>query len=65
MCEGAGSAQLGWKIPDIKVPDLLTPAIEEEVAAQKDKIQTLCYRDPHFIDMIVERCLQACPIGKK
>ena len=64
MCEGAGSAQLGWKIPDIKVPDLLTPEIEEEVAAQKDKIQTLCYRDPHFIDMIIERCLQACPLGK-
>ncbi len=65
MCEGAGSGQLGWKIPDIKVPDLLTPEIEAEVAEKKDLIQTLCYRDPHFIDMIVERCLQACPIGKK
>lgn len=65
MCEGAGSDQLGWKLPDLKVPDLLTPEVVEEVIQKKDKIQTLAYRSPFFIDIIIERCLQACPVAKK
>ncbi len=65
MCEGAGAAQLGWKIPEIEVPKEITPEKITEALNSKDKIQTLCYRNPNFTDIIVERCLQACPIGKK
>ncbi len=65
MCEEAGSGQLGWQIPDIPVPEVITPEKINEVLASKDKIQTVCYRCPNFTDIIVERCLQTCPIGKK
>lgn len=65
MCEGAGSGQLGWEIPDMEVPDKITPEKIELALNSKDKIQTLCYQCPNFTDIIIERCLQACPIGKK
>ncbi|MBE6639622.1 MAG: hypothetical protein E7616_09295 [Ruminococcaceae bacterium] len=64
LCEGAGSAQLGWEIPDLEVPETITPEKIEEALNAKDKIQTLCYQCPNFTDIIVERCLQICPIGK-
>lgn len=65
LCEGAGSAQLGWEIPKLDVPEILTDEKIEEALNAKDKIQTLCYQCPNFTDIIVERCLQVCPIGKK
>ena len=65
LCEGAGSAQLGWEIPDIPVPEKITEEKIEEALNAKDKIQTLCYQCPNFTDIIIERCLQTCPIGKK
>ena len=65
MCEGAGSAQLGWKLPDLPIPEKLDDDTIKAVQDQKDKIQTLCYQNPHFIDIVIERCLQNCPIGKK
>jgi len=64
MCEGAGSAQLGWELPKMEVPETITEEKIEEALAAKDKIQTLCYQCPNFTDIIVERCLQVCPIGK-
>lgn len=65
MCEGAGSGQLGWQIPVMEVPDLITPQKIDEALNAKDKLQTLCYQCPNFTDIIIERCLQICPIGKK
>ncbi|MBQ3076062.1 MAG: hypothetical protein IJC26_08330 [Clostridia bacterium] len=65
MCEGAGSGQLGWKLPNLPVPEKLDEETIKQVQEQKDKIQTLCYQNPHFIDIVIERCLQNCPIGKK
>lgn len=65
MCEGAGSGMLGWEIPDMEVPEKITEEKIEEVLNAKDKIQTLCYQCPNFTDIIIERCLQVCPIGKK
>ena len=65
LCEGAGSAQLGWEIPKLDVPETITEEKIEEALNAKDKIQTLCYQCPNFTDIIVERCLQVCPIGKK
>lgn len=65
MCEGAGAAQLGWEIPKMEVPKEITPEKIEEALAAKDRIQTLCYQCPNFTDIIIERCLQVCPIGKK
>ncbi|MBE6711915.1 MAG: hypothetical protein E7580_00180 [Ruminococcaceae bacterium] len=64
MCEGVGSGQLGWKLPDIPVPEKLDEETIKRVQEQKDKIQTLCYQNPHFIDIVIERCLQNCPLGK-
>ena len=65
MCEGAGSAQLGWKLPDLPVPETLDDETVKAVQEKKDKIQTLCYQNPHFIDIVIERCLQNCPLGKQ
>ena len=65
MCEDAGSGMLGWEIPDMEVPEKITEEKIEEVLNAKDKIQTLCYQCPNFTDIIIERCLQVCPIGKK
>ncbi len=65
LCEGAGSAQLGWEIPKLEVPSSITEDMIEDALNAKDKIQTLCYQCPNFTDIIVERCLQVCPIGKK
>lgn len=65
LCEGAGSAQLGWQIPDIPVPKAVTPADIDAALAAKDKLQTLAYQCPNFTDIIIERCLQDCPLGKK
>ena len=65
MCEGAGSAQLGWELPNMPVPDIITSEKIKEALDAKDKIQTLCYQCPNFTDIIVERCLQSCPLGKK
>lgn len=64
MSEGAGSAQLGWELPKLEVPSVITPKKITEALNAKDKIQTLCYQCPNFTDIIVERCLQVCPIGK-
>ena len=64
MCEGAGSGQLGWNIPDMEVPESLDEEKIGQVLNEKDKIQTLCYLCPNFTDIIIERCLQDCPLGK-
>ena len=65
MCEGAGAGQLGWNVSDMPVPEKIDDAKIQEALDSKDKIQTMCYRNPNFTDIIIERCLQACPIGKK
>ncbi len=65
MCEGAGSDQLGWKLPDIPVPEEITEEKIQEVLDARDPIQVLCYQCPNFTDIIIERCLQKCPIAKK
>lgn len=65
MCEGAGSAQLGWNLPDMEVPEKITDEKIKEALAAKDKVQTMCYGNPNFTDIIIERCIQQCPLGKK
>ncbi len=65
LSEGAGSGMLGWQIPKLDVPERITDEKIEEALDAKDKIQTLCYQCPNFTDIIVERCLQVCPVGKK
>lgn len=64
LSEGAGSGTMGWKIPDLEIPERITDEKIEEALNAKDKIQTLCYQCPNFTDIIIERCLQVCPIGK-
>ena len=50
---------------DIPVPKSVTPADIDAALAAKDKLQTLAYQCPNFTDIIIERCLQECPLGKK
>ncbi len=66
MTEGEGSALPGWKLPDLAVPDKLDEASINEALFKKDPIQVRCYHSsPNHSDTQVERCLQACPLGRK
>jgi epoxyqueuosine reductase len=65
MVEGEGSGQLGWKLPDLPIPDTLTDDEISKALEEKDPIQRICYRNPNFTDIIIERCLQACPVGAR
>lgn len=65
LCEGAGSDRLDRDVPDMEVSEVVTDEKIEEALSKKDKIQTLCYQCPNFTDIIVERCLQVCPVVKK
>ncbi len=65
MVEGEGSGLLGWKLPDMPVPDELTAEIMKKALAGKDPIQRICYGNPNHSDLVIERCLQACPAGSR
>lgn len=65
MLAGAGPASLGWKVPDTAPPPELTDDEVQKALQAKDPIQRICYRNPNHSDIIIERCLQACPAGKK
>jgi epoxyqueuosine reductase QueG len=65
MVEGEGSALGGWRLPKLPVPDALDDAARDQALALKDPIQVRCYNRPNHADMQIERCLQACPFGKK
>ncbi len=65
MSEGEGTGLLGWKIPDLPVPDELNDEAREEALAAKDPIQVLGYQRPNQADTPVERCLQVCPYAGK
>jgi epoxyqueuosine reductase QueG len=62
MTEDAGTGLLGWRIPDLPVPDSLTDEDRQAALAQKDPIQTRCYTRANHSDTTIERCLQACPL---
>jgi epoxyqueuosine reductase QueG len=66
MVAEEGSSLLGWKLPDLDIPDNLDAASTNEALFKKDPIQVRCYHSsPNHSDTQVERCLQACPLGRK
>lgn len=65
MVADSGVKYIGWKVPDIPVPELLTKKHIEEALAQKDPLQVIGYNYPNQVDTIIEKCLQVCPVGKK
>lgn len=65
MVEEEGAALSGWRVPACPVPDTLTDEQRQEALSHKDPIQIRCYCNPNHADTTVERCLQACPLGKK
>jgi len=64
MVPDEGPKCLGWKAPDMPIPDEISEEKVQECLSQKDPLQTIGYRAPCHTDTIVERCLQACPVGK-
>ena len=64
MVAEEGISTGGWKIPDLPVPDTLTDEDVKKALSLKDPIQGLCYNNPNHSDIIIERCLQACPVGR-
>ncbi len=64
MVPEAGNFCIGWKDPKLPVPDKLTEEQVKESLQHKDPIQVRLYRNPLCMDIIIERCLQVCPVGK-
>ncbi|HBC87063.1 MAG TPA: hypothetical protein DCZ94_08925 [Lentisphaeria bacterium] len=64
MIAGEGSDLLGWKLPALPIPDKLDDNSRKVARDKKDPIQRLCYCNPNHSDTQVERCLQACPLGR-
>jgi len=64
MVAEEGISTVGWKTPDLPVPDQLTDEDIKKALGMKDSIQVLLYNGPNHADIIIERCLQACPVGK-
>jgi len=64
MVEGEGTALLGWKLPDLPVPETLTDEERKYALSKKDPIQVLGYQRPNQAETPVERCMQACPFSK-
>lgn len=68
MIGEVGPALLGWKTPDLPIPASLSEEDVEKALAQTDPILVNLWRDPGGVrvrtNVIVDRCLQACPVGK-
>lgn len=60
MEPSAGVSSVGWTI----TPGAFTEN-DEEALRRKDPLQLKGYKYANQIDTVVERCLQACPVGKK
>jgi hypothetical protein len=64
MVPETGISAIGWDIKEGPVPSELTPESVAEANSRKDPLQLKGYKYPNQIDTVVERCLQACPVGK-
>ncbi|NLX58809.1 MAG: hypothetical protein GXY74_06945 [Phycisphaerae bacterium] len=64
MHEGEGAGLLGWKAPDGDAPETLDEETRRKALAAKDPIQIRCYENPNHSETLIERCLQACPLGR-
>lgn len=65
MCPETGISQIGWTIQEGPIPEKLDSKSIEEALKRKDPLQLKGYNYANQIDTVVERCLQACPVGKK
>ncbi|MBQ4322085.1 MAG: hypothetical protein IJC35_07580 [Oscillospiraceae bacterium] len=57
-----GAATIGWKLPDMPVPEHPTREQMEALLQEKDPVQVKAYLMPNYTDVVVEKCLQACPL---
>ncbi len=64
MVPEAGNFTIGWKDPKLPIPDKLSEEEVKEALQHKDPIQVRLYRNPLMFDIIIERCLQVCSVGK-
>lgn len=64
MVSEAGNFSIGWKDPKLPIPDKLSEKEAEKALQHKDPIQVKLYHNPLQFDIIIERCLQICHVGK-
>lgn len=64
MVGAEGPETIGWRKPDLPVPDELNETQVWEAINSKDPLQVKGYKGHCMVDTIVERCLQACPVGR-
>ncbi len=64
MVPDAGIKYIGWDVSDLPIPEKLTDECIEAALAQKDPLQVIGYNYPNQVDTVIEKCLQACPVGK-
>ncbi|MBI4979884.1 MAG: hypothetical protein HZC28_20560 [Spirochaetes bacterium] len=65
MVDGEGVELLGWQVPNVAAPAALTDDERKKAKELKDPVQRICYGNPNHSDTIIERCLQACPAGRR
>ena len=65
MVPETGISAIGWDVKAGPIPKELTPEAIAEANSRKDPLQLKGYKYPNQIDTVVERCLQACPVGKR
>ncbi len=63
MVAEAGPCCIGWKTPDMPIPGEINQQTAQEALNKKDPLQVVGYLYPCQVDTIVQRCLQACPVG--
>ncbi len=59
MVPESGISCAGWNVQPGEITDDI-----EEAQSRKDPLQLKGYKYPNQVDTVVERCLQACPVGK-
>ena len=60
MVPESGITSIGWKIGKGEFTEN-----DEEALSRKDPLQLKGYKYANQVDTVVERCMQACPIGRK
>ena len=60
-----GADTIGWKLPDVPIPEHPTREQMEAMLQEKDPVQVKAYLMPNYTDVVVEKCLQACPLCYK
>ena len=65
MVPETGIRCAGWTVAPGEMPEHLDEHTIAEALQRKDPLQLKGYNYANQVDTVVERCLQACPVGKK